>query len=92
MLGAAQLIFLYNMVVSLEVGAEGAGRTPGGAKTIEWLVSSPPPRFNFDAIPRVVGGPYEFGVPGARHALLAGDEGYKPAPRARPVGAGKEPT
>ncbi len=31
--------------------------------------------FNFDEIPRVVGGPYEFGVPGARHAIMHSDEG-----------------
>ena len=40
--------------------------------TIEWQVSSPPPKFNFDEIPQVVGGPYEYGVPGARHAVFNG--------------------
>ena len=39
--------------------------------TLEWQVSSPPPIFNFDEIPQVVGGPYEYGVPGARHAILS---------------------
>ena len=39
--------------------------------TLEWQVSSPPPVFNFDEIPQVVGGPYEYGVPGARHAIMA---------------------
>ena len=29
--------------------------------------------FNFDEIPQVVGNPYEYGVPGARHAVLNGD-------------------
>ena len=33
----------------------------------------PPPVFNFDEIPQVVGGPYEYGVPGARHAVFNGD-------------------
>jgi cytochrome c oxidase subunit 1 len=41
--------------------------------TLEWQVSSPPPIFNFDEIPQVVAGPYEYGVPGARHAVLSGD-------------------
>jgi len=33
-------------------------------------VSSPPPIFNFDAVPTVVGGPYEYGVPGAVHGIF----------------------
>jgi cytochrome c oxidase subunit I len=69
LLGAAQLIFLYNMIVSWRWGPL-AGDNPWRAKTIEWLVSSPPPIFNFDELPRVVGGPYEYGVPGARHAII----------------------
>ena len=69
LLGAAQLVFLYNMVVSWRFGPR-ANSNPWRAKTIEWQVSSPPPRFNFDQIPRVVGGPYEYGIPGARHALM----------------------
>ncbi len=73
LLGAAQLVFLYNMVVSWRFGPR-AQANPWRAKSIEWQVSSPPPRFNFDRIPRVVGGPYEFGVPGAVHALMSEDE------------------
>jgi cytochrome c oxidase subunit 1 len=38
--------------------------------TLEWQVSSPPPIFNFTEIPQVVGSPYEYGVPGAQHAIL----------------------
>lgn len=41
---------------------------------MEWLVSSPPPVFNFDAVPQVVGGPYQYGVPGARHAVVFAPE------------------
>ncbi len=70
-LGAAQLIFLYNMIVSWRFGPR-APANPWRAKTIEWLVSSPPPKFNFPSVPRVVGGPYEYGVPGARHAIIEG--------------------
>jgi cytochrome c oxidase subunit 1 len=79
MLGAAQLVFLFNMIVSWKWGPR-ASANPWRARSIEWLVSSPPPRFNFDGIPRVVGGPYEFGVHGARHALLPGDDGYETPP------------
>jgi cytochrome c oxidase subunit 1 len=48
--------------------------------TLEWQVSSPPPIFNFDEIPQVVGGPYEYGVPGARHAILHGATVTEPVP------------
>ena len=72
MLGAVQLVFLYNMIVSWRFGPR-APANPWRANSIEWQVSSPPPVFNFDEIPRVVGGPYEFGVPGAKHAIMAGE-------------------
>ena len=68
-LGFASLIFLYNMIVSWRSGPK-AGSNPWNSLTIEWQVSSPPPIFNFDSIPSVVGGPYEYGVPGAVHAIL----------------------
>jgi cytochrome c oxidase subunit 1 len=85
-LGAAQLVFLYNMVVSWRYGPR-AEANPWRAKTIEWQVSSPPPVFNFDEIPRVVGGPYEFGVPGARHAIMAGEAAEVAAPAPARVGS-----
>ncbi len=69
MLGASILVFYYNMIVSW-VRGKPAGDNPWNAMTIEWQVSSPPPVFNFDRIPTVVGGPYEYGVPGARHAIM----------------------
>jgi cytochrome c oxidase subunit 1 len=68
-LGASTLVFLYNMMWSWAHGPE-AGPNPWRAMTLEWQVSSPPPIFNFDEIPQVVGGPYEYGVPGARHAIF----------------------
>jgi cytochrome c oxidase subunit 1 len=71
-LGASTLVFLYNMIVSWARG-EPAPANPWRALTIEWQVSSPPPIFNFDEVPQVVGGPYEYGVPGAQHAVFGGD-------------------
>ena len=67
--GLSTLIFLYNMIISWRTGPK-AGSNPWNSLTIEWQVSSPPPIFNFDAIPSVVGGPYEYGVPGAVHAVF----------------------
>jgi cytochrome c oxidase subunit 1 len=71
-LGASFVIFLYNMINSWVRGPLAPGN-PWRAMTLEWQVSSPPPLFNFDEIPQVVGSPYEYGVPGARHAVLAGE-------------------
>jgi cytochrome c oxidase subunit 1 len=69
-LGASALIFLYNMINSWRNGPI-APSNPWRAMTLEWQVSSPPPIFNFTEIPQVVGSPYEYGVPGAQHAILA---------------------
>ena len=82
-LGAAQLIFLYNMIVSWRFGPK-AGNNPWRANSIEWQVSSPPPVFNFDEIPRVVGGPYEFGTPGARHAIMGPEDEGAEVPETKP--------
>jgi cytochrome c oxidase subunit I len=68
-LGASVLVFLYNMITSWRHG-DIAPANPWRAMTLEWQVSSPPPTFNFAEIPQVVGSPYEYGVPGAVHAIL----------------------
>jgi Cytochrome C and Quinol oxidase polypeptide I len=68
-LGASTLIFVYNMAHSWWRGRR-APANPWRALTLEWQVSSPPPLFNFDEPPQVVGAPYEYGVPGARHAVV----------------------
>src|SRR5437016_6578831 len=80
-LGLSTLIFLYNIVTSWRGGPISIAN-PWPGMTLEWQVSSPPPIFNFDHIPTVVGGPYEYGVPGAVHGILA------PAPAT--VGAGAQ--
>jgi cytochrome c oxidase subunit I len=85
--GVAFVIFLYNMVVSWRSGAI-APANPWRSRTLEWLVSSPPPLFNFYDTPRVIGMPYEFGVPGAVHALVAEKGEKTPEPPKPKVPAG----
>jgi hypothetical protein len=69
----AVLIFFYNMITSWHHGPK-APWNPWRGRTLEWLVSSPPSLFNFEATPQVVGGPYQYGVPGARHAVVFAPE------------------
>ncbi len=76
--GLGFIVFVYNMATSWRRGPI-ASANPWRSKTLEWMVSSPPPLFNFHDTPVVVGGPYEYGVEGAKHALLAGEPGYEEA-------------
>ncbi len=67
------VIFFYNAVQSWRVG-EKAPWNPWRGRSLEWLVSSPPSLFNFEATPQVVGSPYSYGVEGARHAIVFAPE------------------
>jgi cytochrome c oxidase subunit I len=77
LLGLSMLIFLWNIVASWKAGPRAAAN-PWRGLTLEWQVSSPPPVFNFDAVPTVVGGPYEYGVPGAVHGIFRSPTEPKP--------------
>jgi cytochrome c oxidase subunit 1 len=77
-LGLSTLFFLYNMIASWR-GGPPAASNPWRGLTLEWQVSSPPPVFNFDTLPTVVGGPYEYGVPGAVHGIFKSPTEAKPA-------------
>jgi cytochrome c oxidase subunit 1 len=57
---AGQLVFLWNLFVSLRKG-QAATANPWQATTLEWSTSSPPPHRNFEPdLPVVYRGPYEF--------------------------------
>ncbi len=62
-LGLSQLIFIFNILKSVKWG-EKVGINPWQANTLEWVAPSPPPHGNFEKIPTVYRGPYEYSVPG----------------------------
>ncbi|MBI4459716.1 MAG: cbb3-type cytochrome c oxidase subunit I [Acidobacteria bacterium] len=63
-LGAAQLLFLFNFFWSLWRGAV-AERNPWRATTLEWTAASPPPHGNWGGeSPTVYRWAYEYSVPG----------------------------
>jgi cytochrome c oxidase subunit 1 len=58
-----QIPFLINLFVSWKKGAE-ADDNPWEATTLEWATPTPPPHGNFERVPSVYRGPYEYSVPG----------------------------
>jgi cytochrome c oxidase subunit 1 len=62
-LGAAQFLFLANIIWSYFKGAK-ATENPWNANTLEWTTPSPPPHGNWPgAVPVVYRGPYEYSSP-----------------------------
>jgi cytochrome c oxidase subunit 1 len=57
-----QLVFFFNFVWSLLRGKK-ADKNPYKANTLEWTVPSPPPHGNFEKLPTVYRGPYEYSHP-----------------------------
>jgi cytochrome c oxidase subunit 1 len=56
---AGLILIFFNLVQGLRKGQR-AGDNPWGGATLEWQISSPPPINNFEKIPIVERGPYEF--------------------------------
>lgn len=54
------ITFLYNMIYSAIKGSA-ADSNPWQAQSLEWQISSPPPKENFDELPEVKTLPYEYG-------------------------------
>ena len=68
--GAAQLIFLYNLLHSRFRGAV-ASENPWEATSLEWSTSSPPPFDNFGGRHLVVyNGPNEYGIDGPQDYIM----------------------
>jgi cytochrome c oxidase subunit 1 len=76
-LGLAQIPFVINFFWSLFAGRK-AERNPWEANTLEWVAPSPPPHGNFDAIPVVYRGPYEYSSPEVTEDYLPQDRQLTP--------------
>jgi cytochrome c oxidase subunit 1 len=74
-LGLAQIPFIFNFFWSMRKG-EKVSSNPWHATTLDWAATlSPPiPHGNFDAIPEVHRGPYEYSVPGNGKEFLPQNE------------------
>jgi len=59
LLGAAQILFFWNFFWSIWRGKK-AEPNPWKANTLEWTTPSPVPFHNYDRIPTVYRGPYEY--------------------------------
>jgi cytochrome c oxidase subunit I len=74
LLGLVQLVFIANLVWTLARGRRVADN-PWRATTLEWTTTSPPPPENFETLPQVRRGPYDYSVPGAVEDFVAQDRG-----------------
>ena len=69
--GAAQMIFLYNVIVSLRHG-EKAGKNPWRATSLEWQTPDVPPHHGNwgPELPKVYRWAYDYSVPGAKDDFI----------------------
>ncbi|AOX99517.1 cytochrome c oxidase subunit I [Jeongeupia sp. USM3] len=84
--GAFQLVFLYNLARSAFKG-QPSGPNPWGATTLEWQTpQTPPGHGNWGPdLPEVHRWPYDYSVPGA-------DEDFLPQTSTSPLGGGEKDT
>ncbi len=61
-LGGSILLFVINFVYSTVIVREREVGNPWRSRGLEWQVASPPPPGNFERIPVVLSGPYEYGT------------------------------
>jgi cytochrome c oxidase subunit 1 len=64
-LGSSMLIFIGNLIWSLVFARIPAAENPWASRGLEWQVPTPVPVDNFEHIPVINSGPYEYGVEGA---------------------------
>jgi cytochrome c oxidase subunit I len=64
-LGFSMLVFIANMIWSFVFVRQPAAANMWASRGLEWQVPTPVPVENFERVPVITSGPYEYGVPGA---------------------------
>ncbi|MEO6797889.1 MAG: cbb3-type cytochrome c oxidase subunit I [Candidatus Dormibacter sp.] len=62
----SMVLFAGNLVYALAFSGRRALANPWHARSLEWQVPTPVPAHNFDRVPVITGGPYDYGMPNAR--------------------------
>ncbi len=60
-LGISMLVFLVNLAYSYGIARVPAASNPWQSRGLEWQVPTPVPLENFDEVPTILAGPYEYG-------------------------------
>jgi cytochrome c oxidase subunit 1 len=88
-LGGSILIFLINFAMSMLFWREREVGNPWRSRSLEWQLSTPPPPENFERVPVILSGPYDYGV---KDALPVADLNPPPGVIAGAyAGSGAEP-
>jgi cytochrome c oxidase subunit I len=61
-MGVGFLIIAFYLIHSLIKGKR-AGSNPWGSRALEWQTASPPPLHNFEHVPVIINGPYDYHKP-----------------------------
>ncbi len=71
LLFATQLLFIVNFCMSIFVGKK-VGSNPWQATTLDWVATTSPPKGhgNFEEVPVVTCGPYEYSAPGHEDGFM----------------------
>jgi len=59
-LAAGLFMMIFNLIYGAAKGVK-SGSNPWGGATLEWTIPSPPPTENFEEVPVITKGPYDFG-------------------------------
>lgn len=65
-LAVVQIPFIINVFHSIWKGKKAGSDNPWNATTLEWQTPTPPPHGNFEQVPTVCRGPYDYSVPGSK--------------------------